>query len=264
MHTTPILITCQECGSEFRSAFSGGAMVRGCVEQCPSCRTSVATPTSIGVYNFDLLERSISEPMTRLYGDNGADGYIFMGRGELQFSIRSPILISVLAAYERNIHRALDLIDVYYQVEIGKKQVLLSAIYISIMTAYECLTDDLFTKLLSHGLAKSISEKRPNLRIRRDNLFQIMRTPPPTECTTSLEYLYAFRNCLTHNAGIIDNDLISNLQRIDSNSTQFYLENIGCPLVLDVSSAISFADAAQHIAYSLFTMSQEICNAKGM
>jgi hypothetical protein len=136
-------IRCTGCGAEFRSLFSGSVSALGCVECCPSCNIAVNTPTLIGGYNFNSLQQAIQEPMIRQYGSAGSDGYVFMGKGELHFSINSPFLIPVHASYERNLYRALDLLDIYYEVATNRKQVVLSAIYISIMTAYECLTDDL-------------------------------------------------------------------------------------------------------------------------
>jgi hypothetical protein len=77
-----------------------------------------------------------------------------------------------------------------------------------------------------------------------------------------MEYLYAFRNCLTHNAGIVDEALLEKLQKINPACDLLTSNNIGQPLILDASTATSFADSVQHIARSLLVAAQGMCETR--
>jgi len=116
-------IKCLGCGAEFRSFFSGAMMASGCTETCPNCGMRIDTPLLFGERNFSTVQAAPDIPMIRKFGQDGADGYVSMGRGMLQFQITSPPVVTVLASYDRNLSRALDLLDVFYQVETPMKQV---------------------------------------------------------------------------------------------------------------------------------------------
>jgi len=83
----------------------------------------IDTPLLFGERNFSTVQAAPDIPMIRKFGQDGADGYVSMGRGMLQFQITSPPVVTVLASYDRNLSRALDLLDVFYQVETPMKQV---------------------------------------------------------------------------------------------------------------------------------------------
>ncbi len=54
--------------------------------------------------------------MIKQYGE---DGYIFLGRGYLASSIQSTSILPVYTAYDRNLQRALDLLDLFDVVGLG-------------------------------------------------------------------------------------------------------------------------------------------------
>src|SRR4051794_2935834 len=130
-------IRCDNCGVEFRSGFAslGAVLVAGCVEQCPACKMPVNTPLIAGGRNFERLRRQFEEPMVRDYGD---DGYVFMGKGALASSIVSAMVRPIHDAYDRNLHRALDLLELFERVEVEYRQLILGTVVNSTMTAYEC------------------------------------------------------------------------------------------------------------------------------
>lgn len=235
-------------------------MAIGNIEQCPRCKAIVATPTILGGHNADSLERAAQDPMHRQYGEGGKDGAVFMGRGELAYTVRSPILVPVFASYDRNIRRALDLLDVFYEIRKEHEQVQLSAVYILTMTAYECLTDDLLKTLQSNSLAPEVTG-RSTLHSRRELVFMTLGFTADDH-VTALRYLYAFRNCLTHNAGVVDQEFIDNLKRIGPIPPILSTCTVGDPLVLEASTATSFADSLQVLAHQLFEIAQVFCDTQ--
>lgn len=247
-------IKCVGCGAEFQSLLSGAVLAIGCTEMCPFCGTRVDTPVLSGDRNFSRLQAASGIPMIREFGQDGADGYVFMGRGRLQFEITSPPVVTVLASYDRNISRALDLLDIFYKIETEMRQVVLSTVYISVMTSYECLTDDLLKCMRDHDLV-SAQKGRPSLHERRTHLFKALGYMTNGHIT-ALRYLYAFRNCLTHNAGLIDEEFVRNIKKIDPSSKLLSQYQLGAPLHLEASTATSFADSLQQVAHSLFPLLQ--------
>lgn len=234
--------------------------MRGCSEHCPSCGVTVATPLMFGDLNIEVFQRANIQPMIREYGEGGSDGSVFMGRGILSYQIQSQALVSVHAAYDRNIRRALDLLDIYYEVGTARRQVLLSTIYISIMTAYECLTDDLLKALQQANLAP-VPKKRLHLHERRLCLLKVLCFEPGPH-VTALRYLYAFRNCLTHNAGIVDHDFLKNIEQIGPIPPLLNSYAEGQPLILEPSAATSFADSVQQLAHALLPAAEAMCAQK--
>lgn len=255
-------IKCKNCGAEFRSFFAGAHLARGCSEACPSCGVQIATPLLFGDRNGNILQEASEIPMIREFGEGGCDGYVFMGHGILHFKITSASLVSVLASYIRNIGRALDLLDIFYQVKTENKQVVLSTVYISIMSAYECLTDDLLECLQFHDLAGSPKKGRPNLEQRRKELFQHLKFES-NDHVKATAYLYAFRNCLTHNAAIVDIKFLNGISKIGPVPDILKHYQIGIPLILDAPTATSFADSVQQLAHELFTATQGILTQAG-
>lgn len=247
-------INCVGCGAEFPSFFSGAEMAIGCTEMCPRCGMRIDTPLLFGERNFSTLQAASDIPMIREFGQDGADGSVFMGRGILHFQITSPPVVTVLASYNRNISRALDLLDISYQVETPMRQVVLSTVYMSVMTSYECLTDDLLKCMIMHDLLPA-QKGRPSLHERRTHLFKTLGYEI-NDHITALRYLYAFRNCLTHNAGLADESFAENIRKIDSNSKLLSQYPLGVPLHLDAPTVTSFADSLQKVAHSLFPLLQ--------
>lgn len=214
-----------------------------------------------GKRNANLLQGASDIPMIREFGVGGADGYVFMGRGILHFQVRSEPLVAVHGAYVRNIDRALDLLEVYYEVAEAKKQVILSAVYMSVMTSYECLTDDMLKCLQLCQVA--VSQKgRPPLHKRRSHLFSTLNFVPDDHIR-ALRYLYAFRNCLTHNAGVVDADFLKNIADIGPVPPSLSQYQAGQPLMLEAAVATSFADSLQQVAHALFPAAQDMLTKAG-
>lgn len=249
-------IKCGKCGVEFMSMFAGASSVIGCAERCPNCKAKVPTPLFSNQDNFDSFQRASQEPMIREYGEEGKDGYVLMVKNHLAFSVRSPSLIPIYAAYDRNIFRTLDLIDVFYEMSTERKQVILSTIYISTMTAYECLTEDLLKAIYKDRIAVP-PKGRTALWERRKHLFETLNFNIDGH-TMALRYLYAFRNCLTHNAGVVDDDFLKNIKRIGMVPQQLSGYSTGQPLILDALTATSFANSLQETALRLFNCAQAL------
>jgi len=252
-------ILCPSCGHEFKSLFAGAAVAIGNLESCPSCRQPVKSPHLAGDINIDLLNEASSEPMLRFFGENGCDGYVFMGRGQLAYEIREPCLIPAHSAYYRNVKRALSLLETYYTVERVSSQNALGAVFISLMTAYECLIDDTYLALQERGII--VAQKRPSFRHRRDMLLSALGLQRDDHIV-SLEYLYAFRNCLAHNAGVIDRGFLANVAKIGPAPAQLAHYLVGDRLKLDALTATSFADSIQQVAHYLLPRAQQVLSTR--
>jgi uncharacterized protein YutE (UPF0331/DUF86 family) len=157
--------------------------------------------------------------------------------------------------------RALELLDLLYEVSIDRKQLILATIFITTVTAYECLTDDLLKALRELGLASPIRD-RAKSHERREHLFGALGFKSEGH-VRALRYLSAFRNCLTHSAGVVDDEFLENIKRIDPVPQQLSAYGVGQPLVLEASAATSFADSLQQLADHLLTIAQKLCTAKG-
>lgn len=254
-------IQCNSCGIEFQSAFAGARLAVGCSECCPSCGSRIATPILFADRSGSALDQASKTPMIREFGEQGRDGYIFMGRGILHYQIRSESLISVHASYERNINRTLGLIENYYLSTLKLKQTLLSGIYCSIMSTFECLVIELFSCLIKHETFRGI-KNGGNLDVKRDILIEKLSCDV-SEHITALRYLAAFRNCLTHKHGVVDRKFLDDLASIGPIPPILYHYKVGTPLVLDPSTATSFANSVQMVAHSIFPAAQKIFEETG-
>ena len=245
-------IRCGNCGVEFQSMFAGFALVRGSTERCPDCREAVNTPLLAGDVNFDRLQKQLQEPMVRTYGD---DGYIFMGAGRLASSIESIAIAPVFASYDRNLNRALDLLDLFENVAKERLQLILGTVLIATMTAYECLTDDVMGALVKAGIP--VGGMAGNLHQRREGVLKALGLPIVDEHLKALRYAYEIRNCLTHSAGVIDDAFIKKVAKL-GDVPELTAPGPGTPLVLHRSMATSFLDSLQLLASSILTKAEEI------
>lgn len=251
-------IHCSSCGFEFQSVFAGAVLVRNSAQGCPSCGTVIQTPFIAGGENFDLINQRIKEPMIKDYGD---DGYVFMGMGQLFFTIKSPAIKNIHAVYDRNVHRALDLIDLIDTSTPAYTQTLLGSAVLATMTAYECLIDGLLKALreLKDPSASKL-KPRPSLADRRTAVLDALKHNHKDAHVIALQYLYEFRNCLTHKAGIVDEALIAKIDRIGRTSYAF---SAGTPLPLHRSWAISFLDSLQQLATVLLEKADGLAQSSG-
>jgi len=218
----------------------------------------VNTPTLAGGQNFALLQKQFREPMLRTYGD---DGYIFMGGGRLASTIQSVALIPVHASYDRNLNRALDLLDLFETVGNERSQLILGTVMIATMTAYECLTDDVRGALLKLG-AIVANKPKMNLHERRESVLNTLGMATTDPHLTALKYAYEIRNCLTHNAGVIDEAFIRKIQKI-GDVPELTASGSGTPLVLNRSMMTSFIDSLQHLASVILTRAEDISQKRG-
>ena len=250
-------IRCPNCGVEFRSFAAEAAIAIGCSEQCPSCRTIVATPFFSGGRNMDRLQEQFQLPMIKQYGE---DGYIFLGRGYLASSIQSTSILPVYTAYDRNLQRALDLLDLFDVVGLERAQLILSTVINATMTAYECLTDDTH-KVLVRIHPRTKSAPRMGLREKREAVLSALELPIIDGGAISLRYAYEIRNCLTHSAGVIDDQFIKNVRKI-GDIPELTAPGVGAPLVLHRSMTTSFLDTLQHFASRILTKTEELAKKR--
>ena len=123
------------------------------------------------------------------------------------------------------------------------------------MTAYECLIDDLLKVLTEFNFLPKSKRKYP-FDERKISLFtEIAFSVDKND--DALKYLYAYRNCLTHNAGIVDDNMINKISRIGPLRDG---PKVGHPLVLTPSVATSFANSVQLTAHRLLDCVQNYCN----
>lgn len=252
------LIQCACCGAEFRSAFSGAALAVGCQEACPSCGNAVATPLLSGDLNFDLVKNRFQEPILRDYGE---DGYVFMGGGDLFSRISTPSIRAVHIAYDRNLHRALELLEIFEIVGVERRQLILSTVVLGTMTAYECLVGDLLLALKDFGVSGIRKLRgRPTFGERRDAVLEALSCPIDNPHVVALRYLYEIRNCLTHKAGIVDDEFILRVQKI-GNFPRLTDRGPGEPLILEKGTATSFLDSLQQLASALLIRAERIADS---
>ena len=264
MHNANHIMKCKDCGAEFKSRFAGATSAFGCIEDCPHCLKPFSTPVLIGGINYDYLQRALNDPINRNFGAGGQDGYVYMGKGELLGVLHSELIIPVYAAYDRNIRRALDLLDLHEGVATAQAQVLLSAVYILTMTACEGLIVGLLSALESKGLVPPTPKpKKGNitLKVRREHLFASLGISIDT---LPLDHLYWFRNCLAHNAGIVDEKSMNGLKSLGAIPQELQSLSVGSPLVLTALIATTLADFLQHTARELFIAAQKKCDAAGL
>lgn len=238
-------IFCPVCGQEFRSEARGNAVNIGGTETCPnpSCGASVNPPTLADGVNWTRIQPQLSQWIK----DYGADGYIYTAISSISLELSSKSTVDAANTYLRNIERAITLIDVHGDVAATSKQVILASACISVITAYETLVDDALLVLQDAQLLERLEDdKRPRFERRVENLFKRIGLNM-FDHARSMKYLYALRNCLTHRAGIVDEKLLKDLERIDG-KIFVGLYTIGDPLALTALEVTSFADSCQLLA----------------
>lgn len=250
-------IQCDDCGTEFVSFFSGAAMARGCSEQCPNCHSVINTPLLAGDINLDRLSAASEQPMIKEYGE---DGYVYMGAGYLAFAIDEPTIRQVYSLYDRNFMHAMATADEYYQSSVKDRQRTIGVITIKTMTAYQRLIDDIVLAIRKTGSTGLLPVKGMHrLEARINALRQILDLTADANDDVhfvALQYLYAYRNCIDHGGGVIDQKFIDKMGSIGN----FELETfrLGEPVRIDISTALSFLDSLQQMASKLLLNTQAL------
>lgn len=241
-------VTCKFCGHEHRipemfledggSAF--GVSLNSCI-----CGKPVPIPMFIEGRNTERLVAAQREPLLRDYGD---DGSVFMGGDFIAYQLTNEALARVHSVYSRNRQRVLDLFDLYQVVELSKRRCLIDSSCVMIATAYEVLTDDLFallreaevSRLSGAKIGQTVGERRMLLL----EALKLADHPEWEPHIRSLRYMLEFRHCLAHQAGICDQKLLNQTNKLgDATMVQ-----VGEPLNLPFSATISFLDSLQRMA----------------
>lgn len=251
-------IKCSHCGYEFQSAFSGSAAAIGCSECCPNCNNRVVTPNLFGDMSLEPFQE-ISGNTSPIH--NFKNGYVFNGHISAMWEFAESDISPVVAMFYRNFSALIISIETIDNGPRIPNSTELNQLIVLSMTALEKLVRDiydvLFDRLSCTGQKISLSRISRWEHAFRSRFGDSIGNLFSGGHFAALGYLSTFRNCITHQAGIVDQQTIIQMGA----HPRIHLYREGGPLPMDLETVIALSDSVSQFGYALIQETARTLNA---